>query len=63
MDFIPVLLQAATDPIPPSGFVLCFGPLALVIVGFIVAARFTNLNATSTYQRLPLGDEPPADHH
>ena len=52
------LLQAA--PIPPSGFVICFFPLAAVILGFIIAARFTDRQATATYQRLPPSDEAPA---
>jgi Flp pilus assembly protein TadB len=63
METLPVLLQAVTEQIPASGYVLCFLPLAIVIVGFIIAARFTNLRATSTYQRLPMGDEPPAETH
>lgn len=38
--------------ISTSGLVLCFVPLALVIVGFIVAAYFTNRQATDTYLRV-----------
>lgn len=38
--------------ISTSGLVLCFIPLALVIVGFVVAAYFTNRQATDTYLRV-----------
>jgi len=48
--------------ITASGFILCFLPLGLVIAGFIVAARFTDRQATATYQRLPAGDEPGVAH-
>lgn len=34
-----------------SGLLLCFVPLALVITGFIVAAYFTNKQATGAYLR------------
>jgi hypothetical protein len=37
---------------PISGYVLCFLPLAAVIIGFIVAARATDRQATSTYLRV-----------
>jgi cytochrome c-type biogenesis protein CcmH/NrfF len=46
-----ILLQSSPFP-SISGIVLCFFPLALVIVGFIVAARFTDKAATSSYLRL-----------
>jgi hypothetical protein len=35
-----------------SGLILCFVPLAIVIVGFIVSAYFTNKQATDTYLRV-----------
>jgi hypothetical protein len=35
-----------------SGLILCFVPLAIVIVGFIVAAYYTNKQATATYLRV-----------
>ncbi len=38
--------------ISTSGIVLCFVPLALVIVGFVVAAYYTNRQATETYARI-----------
>lgn len=41
-----------TSIMPLSGFLLCLIPLALVIVGFIVAARLTDRQATSTYSRI-----------
>ncbi|GAB4111681.1 MAG: hypothetical protein Fur005_07070 [Roseiflexaceae bacterium] len=46
--------------IPISGFALCFIPLAVVIIGFIVAARFTDGQATSTYMRILPKEEPEA---
>jgi hypothetical protein len=37
---------------PISGYILCFLPLAAVIIGFIVAARATDRQATATYLRI-----------
>ncbi len=52
MDFL-ILLQAEPSPWPVwSGYALCFVPLAAVILGFIIAARFTDKQATSAYLRL-----------
>lgn len=34
-----------------SGFVLCYGPLALVILGIVIAAFLTDGNARRTYLR------------
>jgi len=52
MDFL-ILLQAAPSPWPEwTGYLICFGPLAAVILGFIIAARFTDKQATSAYLRL-----------
>ncbi len=36
---------------PYSGFVLCYGPLALIILGFVIAAFLTDGNARRTYLR------------
>ncbi|NWG19514.1 MAG: hypothetical protein HXY39_04225 [Chloroflexi bacterium] len=48
-----ILLQSAPSPWPVwSGYAVCFIPLAAVILGFIIAARFTDKQATSTYRRL-----------
>ena len=38
--------------ISTSGLLFCFVPLALVIIGFIVAAYFTNKQSTQTYVRV-----------
>ncbi|MEN9937139.1 MAG: hypothetical protein RLZZ387_3718 [Chloroflexota bacterium] len=46
-----ILLQSTSFP-PPSAFMLCFLPLAIVILGFIFAARVTDKQATDTYLRL-----------
>lgn len=35
-----------------SAYILCFVPLALVIIGFITAAYFTNRQATQSYLRV-----------
>lgn len=35
-----------------SGLVMCFIPLGLVIIGFVVAAYFTNKQATAAYLRV-----------
>jgi cytochrome c-type biogenesis protein CcmH/NrfF len=55
-----VLLQQQLPPIPASGYLLCFIPLALVIIGFIVAARFTDQHATRPYRRLQPENDPAA---
>ena len=34
-----------------SGYILCYGPLALIIFGFIAFALLTDKNARSTYLR------------
>jgi hypothetical protein len=47
------LLQSTpAGELPISGFALCFIPLVIVIVGFIVFARFTDRRATGTYLRI-----------
>ena len=38
--------------ISTSGLVMCFIPLGLVLIGFIVAAYFTNKQATGAYLRI-----------
>jgi hypothetical protein len=53
-----VLLQQEPLQVPTSGYLLCFVPLALVIIGFIVAARFTDGHAIRPYMRLQPNDEP-----
>jgi len=40
-----------------SGLILCFVPLALVIIGFIVASYYTNKQATGTYLRVEPSDD------
>ncbi len=35
-----------------SGLVMCYIPLALVIIGFVVAAYYTNKQATAAYLRV-----------
>jgi hypothetical protein len=48
-----ILLQSGPSVFPSaSGVVICFLPLAAVIIGFIVAARYTDKQATATYARL-----------
>lgn len=48
-----ILLQTTPGSvIPISGYILCFGPLVAVIIGFIVAARATDRQATATYLRV-----------
>lgn len=47
-----VFLQSMPSVPPISAFLLCFIPLALVIVGFIVAGKFTDGQATSSYLRI-----------
>jgi hypothetical protein len=55
-----VLLQSVpAGPIPASGYVLCFLPLAFVIIGFIAAAMFTDRHARRTYLRFKPGDAAP----
>lgn len=51
MDILILLQSAPTWPVY-SGYALCFIPLAAVIIGFIVAARFTDKQATANYLRL-----------
>ena len=46
-----ILLQSSPF-VPYSAIVLCFLPLAVVIIGFIVAARATDKQATEAYLRL-----------
>jgi hypothetical protein len=45
------VLQSLPAGLPISAYVLCLFPLIVVILGFIVAARFTDKQATSTYLR------------
>jgi predicted flap endonuclease-1-like 5' DNA nuclease len=39
------------NTIPLSGYAICFGPLALVILGFIAFAALTDANARRSYLR------------
>jgi cytochrome c-type biogenesis protein CcmH/NrfF len=48
----PLILLQSSPFVPISAFVLCFLPLAVVIIGFIVAARATDRQATAPYLRL-----------
>jgi cytochrome c-type biogenesis protein CcmH/NrfF len=48
----PLILLQSQPFIPISAFVLCFLPLAVTIIGFIVAARATDRQATAPYLRL-----------
>jgi hypothetical protein len=52
MNLLIALQETPVGAIPMSGYALCFIPLVTVILGFIVAARFTDLQATSTYLRI-----------
>lgn len=46
------------EGIPISGYAICFGPLALTVIGFIVFAALTDVNARRTYlRRRPHHDE------
>jgi hypothetical protein len=49
--------------VPLSAYVLCYGPLALTIIGFIAFAAITDANARRTYLRqdptLPAHEMPP----
>ncbi len=57
MDFIVVLQSLPTGAPPFSAFILCFFPLAAVIIGFIVAAKVTDKAATASYRRIDPADE------
>jgi hypothetical protein len=46
------LLQSTPGTAITSGYVLCIIPLAIVVVGFIVAARSTDKTATAKYLRI-----------
>lgn len=46
------------ESIPISGYALCYGPLAVVIIGFIVAAAITDSKARRTYLRYFEGRSP-----
>ena len=39
------------EPIPYTGFLICFGPMAVIIVGFILFAARTDANARRKYLR------------
>jgi hypothetical protein len=52
MELLTLLQSGPGALLPISGYVLCFIPLAAVIIGFIVAARFTDGQATRTYLRI-----------
>ena len=39
------------ENLPLSAYAICYGPLALVILGFIVFASLTDANARRTYLR------------
>jgi hypothetical protein len=55
-----ILLQSTPPgPIPLSGFLLCFVPLALVILGFIAAATVTDRHARRSYLRYTPSDDAP----
>lgn len=55
-----VLLQGApVGPVPLSGYLVCFIPLALVILGFIASAVVTDRHARRAYLRYQPGDEKP----
>ena len=52
MDLLLIFQGTPAGAIPLSGFALCFIPLVTVILGFIVAARFTDRQETATYLRI-----------
>ncbi|MDZ4722062.1 MAG: hypothetical protein SH847_26675 [Roseiflexaceae bacterium] len=52
MDLLIALQGTPESFMPISGYALCFIPLVTVILGFIIAARFTDRQATSTYLRI-----------
>ena len=54
-----ILLQTPTTPTAPaSAYLLCFVPLAITIVGFIIFAFLTDRDATRPYMRFdPAKDE------
>ncbi|MGF1507652.1 MAG: hypothetical protein ACFB51_21370 [Anaerolineae bacterium] len=39
------------EGIPISGYILCYGPLALTVIGFIIFAALTDVDARRTYLR------------
>jgi hypothetical protein len=39
------------ENVPISAYAICYGPLALTIIGFIVFAALTDRNARRTYLR------------
>jgi hypothetical protein len=53
--------------VPLSAYLLCYGPLAVTIIGFIVYAALTDSDARRTYlrrdPRLPDGVVPPVERH
>ena len=49
-------------PIPLSGYVICFIPLALVILGFIAAGVASDRHARRSYLRFAPSDEAPGVH-
>ena len=42
---------AVLENMPLSGYAICYGPLALVILGFIAFAALTDAHARRTYLR------------
>jgi len=50
---------------PISALAICYGPLALMIIGFIAFAAITDSDATATYLRRmddrPEDEQPPRD--
>ncbi len=52
MDLLIVLQSTPSNAIPISGLLICFIPLLTIILGFIVAARYTDRQATDTYLRI-----------
>lgn len=54
-----VVLQGVVGPIPWSGYLLCFIPLAAIIFGFIAAAALTDRHARRTYLRYMPADSAP----
>ena len=52
MDALLIFQSTPGELMPISGYALCFIPLAAVIIGFIIAARYTDRQATATYLRV-----------
>lgn len=52
MNLLLIFQSTPGELMPISGYLLCFIPLAAVILGFIIAARYTDRQATSTYLRV-----------